>query len=350
LRPVGLKLMPANLTPQYLAAEQKFKEAKTAEDKLAALREMLAVIPKHKGTEKLQADIKRRISRLQEESRKAQKKGRRPPAWIVEPEGAGQVAVVGLPNAGKSSLVGALTSASPAVADYPFTTQLPQPAMARFEDIQIQLVDCPPLYPGGTDHWYADVLRHADAWLVVFDLSDREPVGQLDGCEKEILRLLTPKSETVPERFAWDVKATLFVGSKADAEGARERAALIERELAARGLAGQRPGEGAGGTLRGALHLVSVRRASGLAELPAALFALLDIVRVYSKAPGKKPDMSKPYVLRRGSTVLDVAAQIHRDIADNLRYARIWGSSKYDGQAVQKDYVLHDGDVVEIHT
>ncbi len=326
--------MPANLPAQYLAAEQQFREARTPEDKLSALRLMLSVIPKHKGTEKLQADIKRRISRLQDESRKARKKGRRPPAWIVEPEGAGQVAVTGLPNSGKSRLVSELTGASPAVADYPFTTQLPQPAMAPFEDIQVQLVDCPPLYPGGTDHWYSDILRHADAWMSVLDLGDADPVESLRECERELLRILTPKSEQPAGPFEWDVKSTLFVGSKLDSKGAAEKVASLERALP----------EGT------RLHAVSAETGVGLEELPRALFYLLNVVRVYSKAPGKKADLGQPYVVPAGSTVTDVAAVVHRDIAEALRFAKIWGSGKYDGQAVQKDFVLSDGDIIELHS
>jgi ribosome-interacting GTPase 1 len=325
--------MPANLPPQYLAAEKQFREAKTPEDKLAALRQMYALIPKHKGTDKLQADIKRRISRMQDESRKARKKGRRPPAWIVEPEGAGQVAVVGLPNVGKSKLVAELTSASPTVGDYPFTTQLPQPAMVVFEDVQIQLVDSPPLYPGHTDHWYADVLRHADAWMVVIDLSEQDPVWTLRECERELIRVLWPKAADSTKSFPWETQRALFVGSKADTPGSLEKARTLKEALP-----------------QGSPFVpVSADGGAGLEKLPQALFELIRVIRVYSKAPGKKPDLSRPYVLPKGSTVLDVASAVHRDLAEGLRYAKVWGSGKYEGQAVQKDLVLSDKDIVELH-
>jgi ribosome-interacting GTPase 1 len=329
-----LRVMPANLTPQYHAAEQQFREAKSPEDKLAALRQMLAVVPKHKGTEKLQADIKRRISRLQDETGKAQRKGRRPPAWVVDSEGAGQVAVVGLPNCGKSQLVDALTGASPAIGDYPFTTQLPQPAMCHFEDVQVQLVDSPPLYPGHTDHWFSDVLRHADAWMAVLDLSDPDPPERLRECEAELLRILTPKSAERSRPFKWDLKRTLFVGCKTDVPGASARAGALQRVLPE----GRR------------LSAVSAVTGDGLAGLPGQLFRTLEVVRVYSKAPGKKPDLTRPYVLPMGSTVMDVASAVHRDIAEALRYAKLWGSGRYEGQAVQKDFVLSDGDVIELHS
>jgi ribosome-interacting GTPase 1 len=325
--------MPANLPPQYLAAEKQFREAKSPEDKLAALRQMYALIPKHKGTDKLQADIKRRISRLQDESQKARKKGRRPPAWIVEPEGAGQVAVVGLPNAGKSRIVDELTGASPVVADYPFTTQLPQPAMAPFEDVQIQLVDCPPLFPGHTSHWYSDVLRHADAWMVILDLSEADPVSKLHECERELVRVLWPKGTGESMPALWSTKKTLFVGSKAEAQRAMERGEALRKAL---------PDEGN-------LILVSAEGRVGIERLPEALFDLIEVIRIYSKQPGKKPDLSRPYVLPKGSTVLDVASAIHRDFVSGLRYARVWGSGRFQGQAVQKDLVLSDKDIVELH-
>jgi hypothetical protein len=325
--------MPANLTPQYLAAEKQFREAKTPEDKLAALRQMYALIPKHKGTEKLQADIKRRISKLQDESQKARKKGRRPPAWIVEPEGAGQVAVVGLPNVGKSKIVDELTGASPAVAEYPFTTQLPQPAMVPFEDVQIQLVDCPPLFPGHTSHWFSDVLRHADAWMAVLDLSGEDPASDLRECENELVRVLWPKGAAGPDRFLWDIRATLFVGSKADSEDETEKCGALKRALP-----------------KGAdLLTVSADKGLGIDELPEKLFELIEVIRVYSKEPGKKPDLSKPFVLRKGSTLMDVASAVHKDFASGLRYAKVWGSGRFQGQTVQKDHVLCDKDVVELH-
>ena len=136
--------MPANLTPEYLAAEEEFKSAQSHEEKIAALERMLSTVPKHKGTEKLQADIKRRLSR---ERKEGHKKGgaRTVPFWLVKKEGAGQVALIGPPNAGKSSLLAALTNARPEVADYPFTTHAPTPGMMAYENIQVQLIDLPPV-------------------------------------------------------------------------------------------------------------------------------------------------------------------------------------------------------------
>jgi len=136
--------MPANLTPDYLAAERDYKQAATPAERIAALERMLATVPKHKGTEKIQADLKRRLSQARKESTK---KGaaHSVPFYLVEKEGAGQVVLLGPPNAGKSQLVAALTHAHPEVADYPFTTRLPTPGMMSYQNVQIQLIDLPPL-------------------------------------------------------------------------------------------------------------------------------------------------------------------------------------------------------------
>src|SRR5437762_1488373 len=116
--------MPANLTPQYMDAERRFKEAQSVTDKIAALEEMMATIPKHKGTEKLQADLKKKMSAFRKESEQAKKGGRRE-SFVVEREGARQLALAGCPNSGKSQLLRALTHATPEVAEYPYTTRMP---------------------------------------------------------------------------------------------------------------------------------------------------------------------------------------------------------------------------------
>ena|SRR5215471_6222501 len=165
------RAMPANLTPEYLAAEREYKSAQTHVEKIEALERMLARLPKHKGTEKLQADLKRRLSQARKES---QKKGgaHTVPFWVVEREGAGQVALIGPPNSGKSKLLCALTHARPEVADYPFTTRLPTPGMMTFENVQIQLVDLPPLAAEFMEPWLPRVIRAAHAAVLVLNLND----------------------------------------------------------------------------------------------------------------------------------------------------------------------------------
>ena len=323
--------MPANLTPDYLRAERTFREAKTDADRIAALEEMYATIPKHKGTEKMQADIKRRLAKTRTAAE--QKKGAGGvDLFFVEKQGAGQVALVGTPNSGKSALVASVSKAHVNVAPYPFATHGPVPGMMAFEDIQIQLVDLPPVTAEGIVPGMAGTLRNAGALLVCVDLSAADLLDQVDVCfgilEK---RGLTPPGREPPEGGV--VKPILLVGTKADLPGAAENFAALE-ELHA-GLA--------------PMVATSAETRQGLGELAQRCFEVLDVVRVYSKEPGKPADMKAPFILKRGSTVLDLAAAVHRDIAANLKRARIWGANVYDGQPVQRDHVLVDKDIIELH-
>lgn len=323
--------MPANLTPDYLAAERKWKEATTPQDKLAALEEMLATIPKHKGTEKMQADIKRRIARTRN-AVEQRKKGaaRAKPFYHVPKEGAGQVVLVGAPNTGKSSLLKALSRAEPEVADYPFTTRFPLPGMVPFENIQIQLVDLPPVTVDLTEGWLYALVRTADAAVVVVDLRDEDVLTQT----QTVLDLLAAARIGLRASGApGEGTPALFAAAGVDGPGARERLRIFEDLFAAR------------------LPVLAVSRVTGenLEALRRALFDLLRVIRVYSKPPGRKADLTAPFVLRRGSTLLDAAGTIHKDFADHLKYARLWNERGYSGQMVSRDHVLQDGDVIELH-
>jgi len=325
--------MPANLTPEYLEAERRFKEAKTTEAKIAGLEEMLATIPRHKGTEKMQADIKRRLSKLRtlQDKRPASRAGL---LQRVEKEGAGQVVLVGPPNAGKSSLLRRLTRALPEVADYPFTTRLPQPGMMAFEDIQIQLVDLPPVHPDFSESWLYQVIRNADGALLVVDLSDPD---LLEDVETTLALLGEAKimlgRGLTPEGPGWLTKPALLLGNKIDLEKATESLSVMQELYGS----------------RFPVFGVSAETVSGLEELPRQVFDLLELVRVYSKVPGKKADLTAPYVLKRGSHLLDFAAQVHNDFVTHLKYARVWGHGKFEGQMVNRDYLLVDKDVIELH-
>jgi ribosome-interacting GTPase 1 len=322
--------MPANLTPQYLEAEERYRQAKDPEQKLKALREMWALLPKHKGTDKLQADIKKRMSKLKAEA-KRQKSAKRQYEFSVEREGAAQVLLLGAPNCGKSQLLASVTRAKPDIGEYPFTTHKPMPGMMPFEDIQIQLVDCAPVSADYMEHWVTGLFQAADAVALVFDCSLQDPQKQIDEVlarlsdAKLFLRGLTSESPAEPR-----VKDNVLVGNKVDL-------ARIDTVKSLKQRYGER------------LFLVSALKDENLEQFKRGLFECLSLVRVYTKVPGKKPDLQKPYVLREGSSVLDLATTIHREVADSLRFARIWGSDKYDGQPVQRDHVLQDKDIIEIH-
>jgi len=329
--------MPANLSPEYKAAEQAFREAKTTEEKLAALEEMLACIPKHKGTEHMQADIKRRIAKLREAP--ASRPGARSrDIFHVERGGAGQVVLIGLPNCGKSALVGALTNAKVVVADYPFATHAPVPGMAFHEDVPIQLVDMPPVTPGSAPPGMMGACRAADIIAIVVDLAAADALEQLDAClDVLVARNLVPVGRKVArdERDAEgrQLKTALIVGTKDDLPGAPDTFQALKE------LYGER------------LPMLSVSAATrhNLDALVAHLFTTLDVIRVYCKQPGKPPDTGAPFILPRGSSVLDMAREVHREFPERLKYACVWGSAKFPGQQVQRDHVLQDRDIVELH-
>jgi len=328
--------MPANLTPEYRRAEERFRGARDPEERLAALEEMLREIPKHKGTDHMQADLKRRIAQLRRESVK--RGGRGGFSHVIPREGAGQVALVGLPNSGKSSLVRALTHATPAVGDYPFTTREPVPGMMRFEDIAFQLVDLPPISPEHVEPWVFDLVRHADlAWLVVNGLTAPEDVeAALDLLAARHLRLFAAGSAPADERPAEPdtFRPALVVVTGLDRGEVASSIDTID-ELLER---------------RWPLTGVSAVSGEGLDALRAHTFQAFGIIRVYTKQPGRPPDRSAPFTLPRGATVGDLAERIHKDLLHEMTFARVWGTSAFDGQAVQRDHVLAEGDVVELHT
>lgn len=315
-------------------AEKIFKAAKTNRERMEALEEMLRTIPKHKGTDKMQADIKRRISKLKHGMEKqAAKKGGF--SYKIPAEGAGQIALVGAPNVGKSSFLNTLTNAEPEVAPYPFTTAMPFPGMMPYEDIQIQLVDLPPFSPDHTEAWLPEMVRAADAALLVTDLVGA-PLQNiefiLERLENVKIHLVREIDESLP--FNITQKRTVMVCNKLD-----EAPNGVEDFEVLKEFFGDR------------LDMIPVSTKTGenLDELKKAMFELLKVIRIYPKEPGKPVDRSEPFTIPEGSTLLDFAKTVHKDFLD-LKYARLWGeSAKFDGQTIKADQVLHDGDVVELH-
>lgn len=330
--------MPANLTAQYKAAEERYREASGHAEKLEALREMLALLPKHKGTEKLQADLRKRISKLEDEGAHAARSGHRgPDAGHVRREGAGQWALVGPPNAGKSSLLAALTNAHPEIAEYPFTTRVPHPGMMPFEDVQVQLVDTPAVAEGHTEPWLANLVRNADGLLLVVDVA-ADDLEQGWRAVDELLaraRVLPRGRARPPDASPLLVeRPALVLANKCDLDGDGVFAALA-REAVGSGLP---------------FLPVSAERGDGLEPLRPMLFRELGRIRVYTKEPGKRAERGRPFVLREGGDVEDLAALVHQDLAARLRFARIWGAhARFEGQQVDRHHALEDGDVVELH-
>lgn len=324
--------MPANLSPEYHRAEERLRAAKSITEKIDALEEMLRVIPKHKGTDHMQADLKARVAKLRKEGGK--KAGKAGFSYIIPREGAGQVALAGPPNSGKSSLVRALTHATPAVGDYPFTTREPIPGMMPFEDIAFQLVDLPPLSDQHVEPWVFDLIRYADLVWVVLDGEQA-----IEGYD-EVRRVLEGRNVglypagTEPRYLTAAVqKKAIVVVTAIDKLGVADTLPVVEELL-------EGPWPIAG---------VSAVSGAGLGELARRTFEAFGIMRIYTKQPGKPRNDTAPFALAIGSTVGDLAARIHKDLLDTMTFARVWGKSAFDGQAVQKDHVLVEGDIVEIH-
>lgn len=324
--------MPANLPPQYFEAEKRFRTAREPEDKIAALQTMLAVMPKHKGTDRLHGDLRRKIARFSQEAERKLATARST-GFYIRREGAGQVMLVGPANAGKSQLLASLTDALPEIAEYPFTTQTPVPGMMRFGDIQIQLVDTPPLGHKEVRVLLANTLRNADVIAIVIDLS-LEPLIQAEAALQALSEArIEPLSDDIPEAPGTYPRRMLIVGNKDDLPESRANWERLHAHYAQ----------------LFPLISVSAREGSGLEEFKTAIYRTLNILRVYTKTPGSKADLSDPLILDQGSTVEKAAESLHKDFRQNLKYAVVWGSGKYDGQRVSKAHILQDGDVVEFH-
>jgi ribosome-interacting GTPase 1 len=323
--------MPANLPPQYFEAEKNFRAAKTPVEKIVALEEMLAIMPKHKGTDHLRAELRSRIAKLNQMS--AKKSGAQRTSMIIEKEGAAQVAVIGLPNAGKSQLVARITNASPMVGDYPFTTHAACPGMMVFENIQIQMIDTPPLAPQSIEWWLTPMLRRADALLIMVDLSN-DPLGQIDAILEELSKMrISIGAEKSGEEVILSQPKAIIIGNKLDLDGAHDNYAILQNKYGE-----QLP-----------VTAISAKDGTGVEELRFKVYKMLDIIRLYTKVPGQKPDFNTPIILKSGSTLADAAASVHKDFGAKLKYARVWGSGKHDGIMVKREHIMQDGDIVELH-
>jgi hypothetical protein len=328
--------MPTNLPPDYFKIEEEFRRARSNEEKIALLNRMMSVVPKHKGTDRLRADLRKKLAALKRAPKARKAVARYESPYHIEREGAGQVVLVGMPNTGKSALLGALTNAEPEVAPYPFTTWNPTPGMMRFENVQIQLIDTPPLNEDHIEPELMNLVRRVDLVLLVLDLQGYPIQAFEDALELLEGYRIAPlhRREAYGDEKGWAFKPFLILVNKSDEPSDDEDVAVL--------------GELLGEAWR--LLPVSAETGRNLDRMRRAVFDMLEIMRVYSKPPGQEPDRSAPFVLEKGSTVEVFAAKVHRDFLETLKTARIWGAGVYDGQMVGRDHVLHDGDVVELRT
>jgi uncharacterized protein len=329
--------MAVNLTPQYHEAELEYKKAQTAEERLECLKKMYQLVPKHKASEKLQAELKTKLSAAKEEVEQARKNPKKAAGSYKFPrQGAGQVIVIGGPNAGKSRLLTRLTRATPEVAPYPFTTREPNVGMMDWEDVKIQLIDTPPITVDVMEGYLSSLVRAADVALLMVDLGDDDgPFAAetvLDRL-KEVKTILVNQKPAEQDDYSIQFVPTLIAANKIDLPGADERLAILREMI----------GD------RFPIHVLSTELGQGLEDLRTAIYKFLNVIRVYTKQPGKPPDLTSPFTCPAGSTLVEMAARVHQDFAQNLKSARIWGTGVVDGLTIKRDHVLHDKDVVELH-
>jgi len=328
--------MPTNLLPDYYRLEELYRDAQTNEEKIRYLEEMMAIVPKHKGTDHLRADLRRKLAKLKEASEAKKGTGRQTSPFHIDKEGAGQVVLIGPTNTGKSALVAALTNATPESAEYPFTTWTPTPGMMEVENVQIQLIDTPSLDREHVEGELINLIRRADLLLLVVDLQ-AFPIEQIESTiaflEERRIAPLRLQEQYAGER-GFIFTPLIVVINKCDDEKAdadfEVLCELIEEEWQ--------------------MAPVSASTGRNFDNLKHAIFDRLEIMRIYSKPPGKEADLGRPFVMKKGGTVEEFAGKVHKDFLEGLKSARVWGSAAHDGLMVSRDHVLQDGDIVELRT
>ncbi|MCK5793929.1 MAG: 50S ribosome-binding GTPase [Anaerolineales bacterium] len=327
--------MPTNLPADYFNAEERFRSATTTEDKIKYLEEMMGTIPKHKGTDHLRADLRKKLSKLKTAATSKKSSKKQVSAYHINKEGAGQIIIIGTTNVGKSSLVANQTNADPEVSEVPFTTWTAMPGMMKIDNIQVQVIDTPPIGDEYIDPEFLNLIRRVDLVLVMIDLH-AYPVQQLEFVLQKLQEnRIAPKyleGQIEVEDFLLHVP-TLVVVNKFDSEEYEEHYQIF-KEL----LGQEHP-----------MVPVSVQTGHNIETLKRTIFEKLGVIRVYSKAPGKDVDKSAPFVVDQGIQLGDFAGKVHKDFQEKLKSAKIWGTSAdFPGQMVSRDHVLEDEDIVEL--
>ena len=318
--------MPANLPPTYYKLKHQHEAAKSDEERLSLLEEMLRIVPKHKGTEKVVSDLRKRIAVIKKEpsgkgSKGAGKKGY---SEHIPKQGAGQLVMLGPPNSGKSQILANFTKAKSEVSPTPYTTTMPIVGMLNYENIQFQLIDTPSILPDFILPSVMTLIRNADLCLGVISLANDNLLDDLDA----VLSVINDQRGDADE----DELGYIVVANQLDTPGANDRLEILTEFYS-----DDVP-----------IYAISAETANGREDLLQGIYDILDIVRVYPKAPGKKLERDDPIVLQNGATVLDAALGLHKDFED-FKFARIWGPQWHDGQPVSRNDVINDGDVLEFH-
>lgn len=320
----------------YHKAEREYRRAQSVAEQVECLQIMLRLLPKHKGTDKLQADLKSKLSEARQNLQQQANAPKTGHTFRLPRQGAGRVVIVGGPNCGKSRLLKELTHADPEVAEFPFTTREPLPAMMNFNGAQVQLVDTPPVTVGQLEPWMLNLVRTADAAVLVFDGSSDDAVEETAAVIREFsdrkTRFATTTGFDETSFAVVNIRTLLVVTHANDAD------CSIRMELLAEAIDLNVP----------ALEVEFTDKATEV-TLRERIFEQLSLIRVFTKPPGQDADLTSPLTIPVDGTVETLAMQIHADLAANLKHAKIWSNVGHDGQIVGRDHRLRDGDIVELH-
>ena len=330
--------MPANLPPQYYALEKEFNKETDLHEKLRMAQELLTIMPKHKGTDKLQAEMKAKISKLKKQIDDGGKKSgirHADPHSHIDKEGAGQIILIGPPNSGKSSLLESLTNAKPLIADYPFATREPMTGMMFYETVHLQLIDTPAISDDQTPPYLPNLIRQADIVVLICDIS----ADNFEDCIREAIDYLGQKN--------------IILTSNPVAQGDDTRMVYKKTIIAANKYLEDESGQGLEELRKKHTDFiivpVSILDDESLNKFKTEIFRALNIIRVYTKRIGHEVEFVDPIILPVGGTVEDAAVMLHKDFAYKLQFAKVWGKGKFEGQRVKNSYTLSDGDIIEFH-
>jgi hypothetical protein len=390
--------MPTNLPAEAKKKWNEISLTRNPQEKARLLQEFLSLVPKHKGTAKLCAQVKRQIALLRKEieEKKRRKAGRSGPRFFIEKEGAAQIVILGLTKVGRSSLLATITNAKVEVSDYPFTTREPVPGMFPYEDIQFQMIEAPAIFEGAAEGkgWGLQTLalaRNADGLVLMVDLS-QNPVGQmkllLNELEQARVLVKKPEAKVEIERKFMGAGLRILVMGRLVGCTLKEVEALLRSYKISNAVV-KIYGEAMLDDVEDAIFESTVYRPAiivankidkpraeeslkilqefvdnklpvlsiscitgqGLNMLGSKLFQALDIIRVYTKEPGRKEPSKKPFILRKGATVADLARHIHSDFSKKFSYAKVWAKRfVFSPKKVGPAFLLEDKDIVEIHT
>lgn len=301
--------MPINAGFEYAEAEKKYFQASTDEERIKALEEMLRSAPSHKGSEKFRGDIRLKIKRLKESVIKAKKSGKSSKKGIKKADL--QVVLIGLTNSGKSSILKSLTNANPKIASYGFTTTEPEIGTLNYKGCNIQLIDLPPF---ASEFFDLGIVNNADTLLIVI-----EKMHEIDDIKIHLKNANAKK---------------IIVFNKIDLYDENTKRKISETMK----------------TKKYNFVLISTHTKEGLEELKEKIFRSFDVIRIFTRQPGKKED-EVPVIMPPNSTLEQVAEKILHGYSKKVKYAKVWGpSAKFLGQQIGLKHVVKDKDIIEFYT